>query len=54
MQLTLDEALSETLTILSKLTGKTPESLAQELLCEVVRSCVENPELLGIEDGKTA
>lgn len=49
MQLTLDETLSETLATLAKAIDQTPESLALELLCESVRNCVEQPELLGLE-----
>lgn len=50
--ITLEDNLAEALHCLAAACSDSPESLALTLLRDAVKSAVEAPELLGIEDGE--
>lgn len=52
LTITLEEPLAATLNVLAAISSDSPEDLALTLLRDAVKSAVEDPELLGIEDGE--
>ena len=52
LTITLEDNLAATLDVLAAISSDSPENLAVTLLRDAVKSAVEDPELLGIEDGE--
>lgn len=52
LTITLEETLAATLNVLAAISSDSPEDVALKLLRDAVKSAVEDPELLGIEDGE--
>jgi hypothetical protein len=52
LTITLEEPLAATLNVLAAISSDSPEDLALTLLRDAVKSAVEDPELLGLEDGE--
>lgn len=52
LTITLEEPLAATLNVIAAISSDSPEDLALKLLRDAVKSAVEDPELLGIEDGE--
>jgi len=52
LTITLEPNLSEAICCLAAATGNSPEALAEELLQDMVKSAVEDTQLLGIDGEK--
>ncbi len=52
LTITLEPTLAATLNVLAAISSDSPEEVALKLLRDAVKSAVEDPELLGIEDGE--
>ena len=52
LTITLEEPLAATLNVIAAISSDSPEEVALKLLRDAVKSAVEDPELLGIEDGE--
>lgn len=52
LTITLEETLAATLMVLAEISSDSPEEVALKLLRDAIKSAVEDPELLGIEDGE--
>lgn len=52
LTITLEDNLAATLDVLAAISSDSPENLAVTLLRDAVKSAVEDPGLLGIDDGE--
>jgi hypothetical protein len=52
LTITLEPTLAATLNVLAAISSDSPEEVALKLLRDAVKSAVEDPELLGIDDAE--